>query len=73
MLLELGNDDLGDRDRAPAGVGLGWAEEESAVGELLVLLDDGDGAVEEIEVALAERGSSPTRRPQNVASSTIAR
>ena len=57
--LELGNDDLGDRDRPAASVGLGWAEEKCAVGELLVLLDDGDGAVEEIEVALTERAELP--------------
>ena len=59
MLLEVGDDDLRDRHRPPAGVGLGRAEVERAVGELLVLLDDGDGAVEEIEVALAERAELP--------------
>ena len=42
-------------DDAPAGVGLWRTEHEGSVAELLVLLDDGGRAVEQIEVALAQR------------------
>ena len=53
--LKVRDDDRWDRHVPHAGVGLRWAEHERAVAELLVLLDDRHGAVEQVEVDLAER------------------
>jgi hypothetical protein len=45
VFLEIGDNDLRDRDLPPAGVGLRGTEQQRAVGELLVLLDDRDDAM----------------------------
>ena len=55
MGLEVGDEGGRNGDDAPPGVGLRRTEHEGAVAELLILLDDGDTAVEQIEVALAQR------------------
>ena len=54
MSLEIRDDDGRDGDHPSAGVGLRRTEHERAVAKLLVLLDDGHGPVQEVEVDLAE-------------------
>jgi hypothetical protein len=50
VLVEVRDDRPWDRDCPDPGIGRGRAEHERPVGQLLVLLDDGDGAMQEVEV-----------------------
>ncbi len=50
MLLEVGDDHLRDHDRPHPGIGLGRAEHERAIAELLILLLDPNRAMQQIEV-----------------------
>jgi hypothetical protein len=55
VLFEVRDDDFRNRDLPQVCVGIGWTKYQRAVGELLVLLDNRDGAVEQVKVPLPER------------------
>jgi hypothetical protein len=61
--LELGDKRLRDRDAANAGRGLGWPYDERAVLELLDLLGDVQGRVQEIQPPARERAELPETLP----------
>ena len=54
VVLELGNEERGERDGANSRLSFGRADDECSVVELDLLLVDANGSVEEIDVAAFE-------------------